>query len=215
VTARHIYVDETKERGYVLVASFHASNDTELIKALRRFILPGQTRLHMTKESDARRRQILDSIIAAEFTATVYDAGRSYGANQLAARAAGLQALVEDAGQQQTLIVIEQDDSIIQWDRRFLYQAVRAVNQADRIRYEHDRAKSRPLLAVPDAIAWCWARGGETTNPDRCRLPKDLNTSKKQIRETRLAHRPEGCRVHFLGLLLQTPREYLLPRCCA
>jgi hypothetical protein len=161
VTARHIYVDESKARGYVLVASFHIGKDAELVKALRKFILPGQTRLHMTKESDGRRRQILDAIIAAEGTATVYDAGHRYGANQLAARAAGLQAIVEDAGQQQTLIVLEQDDSLIQWDRQFLYQAVRAVNQANSIRYEHHRAKSRLLLTVPDAIAWCWARGGE------------------------------------------------------
>jgi hypothetical protein len=161
VTARHIYVDETKERGYVMVASVHIGKDRDLTKTLRRFILPGQTRLHMAKESTARRHQILDAIIAAQVTATIYDAGRRYGANALAARAAGLLAIVEDVGQQQTLIVLEQDDSLIHWDRKFLYQTVRAVNQADNIRYEHHRARTHLLLAVPDAIAWCWARGGE------------------------------------------------------
>jgi hypothetical protein len=29
-----------------------------------------------------------------------------------------------------------------------------------RLRYEHQRASAEQLLAIPDAIAWCWVKGG-------------------------------------------------------
>ncbi|WP_431933327.1 hypothetical protein [Micromonospora sp. RP3T] len=32
---------------------------------------------------------------------------------------------------------------------------------AERLRYDHLRAHEDHLLALPDAIAWSWARGGE------------------------------------------------------
>lgn len=63
MTARHIYVDETKERGYVLVASVHiADNLSDLRKTIRGLVLRGQTRVHMAKESDPRRRAICAAI---------------------------------------------------------------------------------------------------------------------------------------------------------
>jgi hypothetical protein len=53
MTAPHIYVDETKERGYVLVASVHLGSDVEAMrKTMRRMVLRGQSRIHMAKESD-------------------------------------------------------------------------------------------------------------------------------------------------------------------
>jgi hypothetical protein len=161
VTARHIYIDETKERGYILVATVHiAAEAAALRKTMRSFVLRGQTRIHMAKESDQRRRAISDAICAAGVTATIYDAGRSYGVDQLAARAACLQAVINDIpAREQTLLVLEQDDSLIHWDKQFLYRAVRAAGLADTLRYEHHRAKSDLLLTIPDAIAWCWARG--------------------------------------------------------
>lgn len=161
MTSRHIYVDETKERDYILVASTHAGAEADAVrKAMRALVLRGQTRVHFTKESNTRRAVIVDAICAAGVTATVYDAGRGR-ASQLAARAACLQALVGDVdAYEQTLLVLEQDESLLHWDRRFLYEAVRAAGLADALRYEHHRARSELLLAIPDAIAWCWARGG-------------------------------------------------------
>lgn len=162
MTARHIYIDETKERGYVLVASIHLGSDVETMrKTMRRMVLRGQSRIHMAKESDSRRREIADTICAAGVTATIYDAGRRY-ASQLAARAACLQAIIDDVEVgQQTLLVLEQDDSLIHWDKQRLIEMVRAAGCRGTLRYEHHRAKTELLLAVPDAIAWCWARGGQ------------------------------------------------------
>jgi hypothetical protein len=60
----------------------------------------------------------------------------------------------------ETLVVLEQDDSILQWDKKFLYRAVREAALVDTVRYVHHRGRAELLLSVPDAIAWCWARGG-------------------------------------------------------
>jgi hypothetical protein len=94
-------------------------------------------------------------------TATIYDAGHRYP-GQLPARAACLQAVIDDvkAGQQ-TLLVLEQDDSLIHWDKQRLIEMVRGAGCGGTLRYEHRRAKTELLLTVPDAIAWCWARGGQ------------------------------------------------------
>lgn len=161
MTARHIYVDETKERGFVLVASVHLGPDVDTLrKTIRKLVLPGQNRIHMTKESDGRRKEIIGAICAASgVQATIYDAARRY--SDAIARVKCLQGIIDgvDTGQQ-TLLVLEQDDSIVQRDRQFLYAAVRAAGLEHHIRYEHHRARSELLLTVPDAIAWCWARGG-------------------------------------------------------
>jgi hypothetical protein len=33
--------------------------------------------------------------------------------------------------------------------------------RSDTLRYEHRRAAAEQLLTLPDAIAWCWAKGGD------------------------------------------------------
>jgi hypothetical protein len=96
VTARHIYVDETKERGYVMVASAHLGPEVAALRsAMRQLVLPGQHRLHMAKENPARRKAITDAISSAGVAATIYDAGRRH-ADDLSARAACLKAIVAD-----------------------------------------------------------------------------------------------------------------------
>ena len=91
-------------------------------KELRSLVLRGQNRIHMAKESDSRRKAIIDTVIAAGVTATVYDAGRRYGDDH-ASRAACLRAIVDDMGTgQPTLLVLEQDDTLVRWDRQQLVE---------------------------------------------------------------------------------------------
>jgi hypothetical protein len=114
----------------------------------------------MKKESDSRKRAIAATICGAGVQATVYDAGRRH-ASELAARAACFEALIADAARLDDVnLVLEQDDSLVDWDRRQLFGLIRAA-QLSRLRYEHRRARTEQLLAVPDAIAWCWAKGGD------------------------------------------------------
>jgi hypothetical protein len=45
-------------------------------------------------------------------------------------------------------------------DRKLLYELTRKTGCAETLRYVYHRGTSEELLWIPDAIAWCWARGG-------------------------------------------------------
>lgn len=156
----HIFVDETKHGGYLLVATVHVSADLDDLRRLMRgLVLKGQRRVHMKKESDPRKRAIAAALCGAGVTSTVYDAGKRYR-NELNARDACLTALVGDVAELADVrLVIEQDDSLLEWDRRRLYALVRESGHP-LLHYEHRPAGNEQLLSIPDAIAWCWAKGG-------------------------------------------------------
>ncbi len=157
----HVFLDESKDRDYLLVAGVVMPGDLDPVRrTLRGLVMPGQRRLHMAKERDQRRRQIVDAVVATGVTAIVYDAGRG-SRDELAAREACLRAVVVDAaGKSSRMLVLEQDDSLLWWDQQRLIEITREIGCRDTLRYEHRRAREELLLAIPDAIAWCWARGG-------------------------------------------------------
>lgn len=157
----HIYVDETKQRGYLLVASVHVSTDlTGLRQLVRGLLLPGQRYLHMKDEKDGRKRTIARAFVDAGVQATVYSAGPHHR-NERQRRSACLQALVEDhATLSQACIILDEDETMVKFDNQKLIEYTRAAGCRDTLRYEHQRSHAEALLAVPDAIAWCWAKGG-------------------------------------------------------
>lgn len=56
MTSRHIYVDETKQRTYALVASVHVAEDIPGIRdVVRGLLLPRQRYLHMKDEREGRK----------------------------------------------------------------------------------------------------------------------------------------------------------------
>lgn len=156
----HVFIDESKRRGYLLVASAVVTGDlADTRRMLRGLILPGQRRLHMKDESDSRKRSIATAISVSGIQATIYDAGRHRTERER--RAECLRSLVTDlAAQDVAMLVLEQDDTLVASDRALLYRATRVAGCAE-LRYEHRRASTELLLALPDAIAWCWAKGGD------------------------------------------------------
>jgi len=63
VTGGQIFVDETKQRDYLLVAGVVLPGDLAATRAVMRgLVLGGQRRVHMAKESDPRRRSIAAAI---------------------------------------------------------------------------------------------------------------------------------------------------------
>lgn len=162
MSSRHIYVDETKQKDYLLVASVHVADDIDTVRGIiRDLLLPGQRYLHMKDENDGRKRTIAAALVAADIKATVYRAGSNHRTHNQR-RAACLDGLIQDHTQgPETLLVIDRDDTLVNTDRKVLYQAVRTRGRSDSIHYEHRSNKTELLLAVPDAIAWCWAKGGE------------------------------------------------------
>ncbi|WAH97529.1 hypothetical protein [Arthrobacter sp. MMS18-M83] len=160
----HIYVDETKAKGYLVAAATGLQPDLAVFrKELGALILPGQRGFHMKAESDSRKREIADTIVRIGDTlgiqAVIYDAGRTGTEKQRRARCLG--ALVEDAAKhERAKVVFDLDESLRSWDRQQMIELLRAAGLRERIAYEHLARNAETLLAIPDAIAWCWARGG-------------------------------------------------------
>lgn len=170
--SEYLFVDESKRGDYLLVATRHRHDELPALrKELRGLVLPGQRRLHMTKESDRRRRTITSTICALDVDATVLNAGRR--GHELVARAACLDGLVAVAPAGPTTIVLERDDSIIGFDHRELYRLVQAGDRHD-LHYEHRRSADEPILAIADAIAWCWTRGSEWRDRVRPVVTREL-----------------------------------------
>jgi len=55
---------------------------------------------------------------------------------------------------------IEQDDSVVEFDRKVVFNAVKAGLFSEDFTYAWLRPRQEPLLWVADAFAWCWAQGG-------------------------------------------------------
>jgi len=67
---QHVFVDETKRRGYLLVASVVIPGEVDALRrTLRGLVLPGQRRLHRKDENDRTRRSIATAISASAVTA--------------------------------------------------------------------------------------------------------------------------------------------------
>lgn len=161
MTARHIYVDETKQRTYVLVASVYVSEDIDALRGVvRDLLLPRQRYLHMKDQQAGRKRTIAQALVDAGVQATVYRAGPHHQTHN-DRRAACLRALINDlANGPETLVVLDRDETLVSFDNQHLIEYTRAAKCRDTLRYEHRSAKTELLLGIPDAIAWCWAKGG-------------------------------------------------------
>ena len=112
---------------------------------MRGLCLPGQARLHFTKERPRRRGEIAAAICRTGAVLHIYDASAITDLKK--ARETCLGQLVADlaaAGAQR--LVIEQDESLLKHDQTVLYAAVRRAGVAGSLAYEHLPARSEPLL---------------------------------------------------------------------
>lgn len=159
---RHVFVDESMRSGYLLVAAVVMPQDIDGARlGIRGLVKPGQRRLHMVKESPARKRLILQRLTGLGLTATLYQAGPDYKTN-IARRRACLERLVRDAvASGETRVCLETADGVDQRDEQQLIELVRRLKCRDTIAWSHAHASQELLLAAPDAIAWAWAKGGE------------------------------------------------------
>ncbi|MDX2972467.1 hypothetical protein PWY87_28740 [Kribbella solani] len=154
----HVFVDETKSRGFLMAAARCPAGDVAVNrKALKNLLLPRQERLHFRSESNRRRKQILQVIADFHLTVDLYSTDlTSHEARRLC-----LDAIVRDSAVSAERLVIERDDSTYEHDRRRLREATHRFGCHDTLRWDVLVAKADPLLWIPDAVAWSWARGGE------------------------------------------------------
>lgn len=155
-----LFVDESKTKGYTMVAALVVPRDVEpLRRDVRSLVLSGQLRIHFTKERPERKRLILSRLIAFGARTKVFHCATKH---QDHGRQACLAGIVAFAAQQScSKIVIERDESIEKTDRHFLYQEVRKHRLEDKLSYVHESPHNEPLLWIADAIAWSYAKGGE------------------------------------------------------
>ena len=157
--ADRVYVDESKARGYYVVATASAIGDLRASeRTLRDLLKPGQRRIHFKSESDSRRRQILSSMCTLDLRVSVWIVGRRPDKE---ARPLSLGALIVDAvaaGVAQ--LIIERDESLERADRRLIAEVIRRAGSPE-VQYRHVAPHEHPLLWVSDAVAWCYSNGGD------------------------------------------------------
>ncbi|GIH04746.1 hypothetical protein Rhe02_28130 [Rhizocola hellebori] len=156
----HSFIDESKRNSYLLAAALIAP--AQLAKARRAIaalVMPGQRRIHFYSERDSRKSQIVTTIAELPLEVVLIEASGAIHEN--AARGRCLHALIQDhIGRRVSRIVLERDESQVEADRRILRREIERHGLLDCVTYEHVRAHEEALLAIPDAIAWCWAKGG-------------------------------------------------------
>ncbi|WP_460660478.1 hypothetical protein [Kribbella swartbergensis] len=126
-------------------------------KAITGLLLARQRRIHFQKESPARQRKILAAIGELDFRVRLYAEARA----DVSSRHRCLTAIIRDAAPATERLVVERDESTLDFDRQTLYRAVRTYECVDSLQYELLAPHLDPLLWVPDAVVWAWAKGGE------------------------------------------------------
>jgi hypothetical protein len=156
----HAFVDEAKAHGYIMVAALLAPTKLgparQSIKAL---VMPGQRRIHFQKEGNGRRKQILDAVSALGVEAIIYDGSR-YAADKPARDACLAQLITDLIDRDVERLILETEDPTLRTDRSLIYTKLRSNGDDSVLQYAHMRAYEESLLAIPDAIAWSWAKGG-------------------------------------------------------
>jgi hypothetical protein len=155
-----LFVDESKSKGYTMVAAVVAPSDMATLRRdVRSLVLPGQRRIHFTKENDQRKRAILSALTSFGVEAHIVQSNATrdaVGREDCLVRLVSL-AAVHDHER----MVLERDDSVQQADRRILYREVENHGLRGRLTYEHEQAHQEPLLWIADAIAWGYTKGGD------------------------------------------------------
>jgi hypothetical protein len=156
----HVFVDESKKSDYILVAAVVAPSELAVARqTVRRLMLPGQRRLHMVKEKPDRQRSILAAIDRLGLSIMLYQAGTTYRTER-ERRMVCLRRMVEEMkAADHARLVLERDETLVTSDRRIIQSEHARLGCS--FSYEHDGAAQEPLLCIPDAVAWAWARGGD------------------------------------------------------
>lgn len=152
------FVDENKTRGLLMAAAICPADKVNASrKAMSALLLPRQRRIHFQKESPARQRKILSAVGELPLSVNLYLAPKANSDG----RARCLAAIVGDLSTRAERLIIERDTSTLEFDRQVLFQAVRRFGCAATLQYELLAPHLDPMLWIPDAIVWAWAKGGE------------------------------------------------------
>ncbi|MBD5831219.1 hypothetical protein [Janibacter melonis] len=163
IKGAQVFIDESTQRDYLVISAVIATGDiTQMRREMRDLLLPGQRSLHMKDEADGRRRQIRDQILSLGVEVVIYSVRPSSCGGHTAARDACLQQVAADGvGRGISRLIIDRSESYVARDRRSVIQGSQ-LSGADQVPfdYHHMQRYEEPLLAIPDAMGWMYARGG-------------------------------------------------------
>jgi hypothetical protein len=158
----HAFVDENKSKGLLVCAAI--LDERAVVDArttMRGLVHKGSRRVHMTRESPTHRKKVLAGVATLPVTIELYTARSFPPRRERDAREHCLTRIAEDLPKLGcTRLTIELDESVAHRDRQVLFNATQHLAPTD-LTYQLVPAATEPLLWVPDAIAWCWARGGD------------------------------------------------------
>ena len=156
------FVDECKLGGFTLAASSIPCRDiTRLRVTVNGLRQPAQPRLHFTDESQQKRKTIITTLVdAGGINTVIYDA-RGFDEPSEGHDAAVTRMAADQATVSVSRIVVEADDSVVAVEQVIIRQQLELVGVADIVGVDHLRAREEPLLAIPDAVVWCYTHGGE------------------------------------------------------
>jgi len=152
-------VDESFSGDYLVAAAIIPAGDVaNARKVVSGLLDKRQRRIHFKDESPARKNRILDAFDGLDLEARVYLTSKSRTAREKC-----LGRLVPDlAAVGVSRLVLERADTLVDLDRRIIYQLVRTGGLD--LQYEHLRSHEDLLLCIADAVAWCAAKGGPWQN---------------------------------------------------
>ena len=155
----HVFVDESKARGYFIAAAAVSSLDMKSVdQSLRQLTRRGQSRIHFSSESDSSRRALLDQMKGLEVAVQLYVV-RGYSDKD--ARRLCLEALVADLSESRAArLTLERDDSLVSADRRIIRTSLVRHDYVNDLTYQHASPSAYSILWVSDAVAWCHQAGG-------------------------------------------------------
>jgi len=160
VTAK-AFIDESARSGYFVCAAVVTMGDlTQVRKSVGVLRSPGASRVHMSKERPARRRQILSVVTEMPVRAYLYEAPLA-GRSQRAARDDCLRHLVADLVSLNVgHAVLESCDQDHQ-DLKVISQTLWPLGATKQLQYGHHGPTEEKLLWLPDIIAWAYGAGGD------------------------------------------------------
>jgi hypothetical protein len=159
--SRHMYVDESKRDGYLMVGVvIDAAHVNAVRTTMKSLLLPGQERIHFKSESDNRRRFILGVMRTTHFVAFVAKAMAA--TDEHSGRQLCLKALLQ-AGQSCKVrrLCIEQEVASRRRDELTLREFNGSRSTSSAVSYTWLAARQEPLLWIADALAWTVTRGGQ------------------------------------------------------
>jgi hypothetical protein len=153
------FIDETTAKRYRLcLVAIPIENLSETRKAMQSLRLKGQSRIHMTKESDTRRRKILDEILRLESWNCLILEAKTLGLTASEARKKLLlvasahkiwpsikRLVIEDSTQR------DSDKSMLTWIKN---------NSGHELSFDFCKPSSEECLWIADALGWAYAKGG-------------------------------------------------------